>query len=127
MLSAAAILIQGLGGVGKTTLARGFVEWLAATGGLGAGCLWLDFREIRSAEFVVNRLGESLFGPSLSCTRWSRRSTPPAAALRDNRVVIVWDNFEVACGIEGTSVSANLTDEDRRILRRLLAAIDGGS
>lgn len=40
----AGILIHGLGGVGKTTLARGFVACLAATGGLGAGCIWLSFK-----------------------------------------------------------------------------------
>ena len=30
----AGMLIHGLGGIGKTTLARGFVQWLADTGGL---------------------------------------------------------------------------------------------
>jgi tetratricopeptide (TPR) repeat protein len=46
--------------------------------------------------------------------------------LRDRRVVIVWDNFEVARGIEGTSVSANLTDDDRAVLLDFLQRLRGG-
>jgi hypothetical protein len=41
----AAILIWGLGSVGKTTLARGFLKWLHDTDGLGRGGLWIDFRD----------------------------------------------------------------------------------
>ena len=59
----AGLLIQGLGGVGKTTLARGFLQWLQATDGLGKGGFWFTFQDIRSAEFVFNRMGEALFGP----------------------------------------------------------------
>ncbi len=50
----AGILIHGLGGIGKTTLARGLVQWLADTGGLGAGCFWFSFNDIRSSEHVIN-------------------------------------------------------------------------
>jgi len=59
----AGILVHGLGGVGKTTLARGFVRWLEQTGGLTAGCLWLTFNDIRSGEYVLNTIGTALFGP----------------------------------------------------------------
>lgn len=52
------ILVQGLGGVGKTTLARGFLRWLDDTGGLDEA-LWFDFRDIRTAEYVLNRTGDS--------------------------------------------------------------------
>lgn len=52
----AGILIYGLGGIGKTTLCRGFIKWLAETDGLPNGCIWLSFQEIRSAEYVINHL-----------------------------------------------------------------------
>ena len=58
----AGILIHGLGGVGKTTLCRGLLQWLAATGGLGQGCFWFTFQDIRSAEFVFNQMVGTLFG-----------------------------------------------------------------
>ena len=71
--STPAILIHGLGGIGKTTLARGFVGWLAATEGLSDGCLWLSFHDIRSAEYVVNRLGEPLFGGAFSAASMDQK------------------------------------------------------
>ena len=72
----AGLLIQGLGGIGKTTLARGFLQWLHATNGLGKGCFWFTFQDIRSAEFVMNRMGEALSARRSSRRKWARRSTP---------------------------------------------------
>ena len=61
-LPRAGVLIQGLGGVGKTTLARGFVRWLRDTGGLGRGCLWFTFQGVYTAESAVNHMAKTLLG-----------------------------------------------------------------
>jgi hypothetical protein len=98
----AAVLIHGMAGVGKTTLARGFVEWLRDTEGLGRGCLWFDFQEIRSAEYVVNRIGERLFGPRFGALGRQEKIAPLVQELRAERLILVWDNFETAAGIPGT-------------------------
>jgi hypothetical protein len=98
----AGILIQGLGGVGKTTLARGFLQWLEATGGLGEGCFWLGFQEIRSAEYVFNRLGEALFGGQFATVPMDKKIEALAGAFNEHRFIIVWDNFESAAGISAT-------------------------
>jgi tetratricopeptide (TPR) repeat protein len=108
------ILIQGLGGVGKTTLARGFLRWLDQTGGLD-GALWFDFREIRTAESVINQTGQAFYGENFGIA--NNKLQLLARALERVRVVMVWDNFE--------SAAQNLPAEDRAELGRLLDTIRG--
>ena len=122
----AGLLIQGLGGVGKTTLARGFLQWLRTTDGLGNGCFWLTFQDIRSAEFVFNRMGEALFGPQFITLEMSAKLDHLAEVFRENRFLIVWDNFEVVRGIPGTAVAATLSGEDQALLKTFLAKLRGG-
>jgi tetratricopeptide (TPR) repeat protein len=130
----AGILIHGLGGVGKTTLARGFLQWLDQTGGLKYRPMWFSFQEIRSAEYVFNRMGEVVFGETFSALA---AETPEktmrnkleliARALRENPLLLVWDNFESASGIPGTATTANVTESDRSLLAQFLMELRGGA
>jgi tetratricopeptide (TPR) repeat protein len=129
----AGILIQGLGGVGKTTLARGFLQWLDQTGGLDHPPFWFGFQEIRSAEYVFNRLGEALFGGNFGAISgetpedaMQKKIQALAVALSENHMLIVWDNFESAAGIAGTSILANLLESDRNLLAQFLDELRGG-
>ena len=122
----AGILIHGLGGVGKTTLARGFVQWLRSTGGLGHGCFWLTFNDIRSAELVFNHIGTALFGANFITVPLDRKIATLAEALRQHPFVIVWDNFESATGIDSAAVEPTLSDDDRQLLRTFLEQLRGG-
>ena len=122
----AGLLIQGLGGVGKTTLARGFLQWLRDTDGLGNDSVWFTFQDIRSAEFVFNRMGEALFGPQFITAEMGAKVDALAKVFRENRFLIVWDNFEVVRGIPGTQVAATLSDEDQALLKTFLAKLRGG-
>src|SRR5439155_11413336 len=86
---AAGILLHGLGGVGKTTLARGLLGWLKATDGLGHGSFWFTFQDIRSAEFVVNRMGEGVLGGQFpALPRIEHKIELLARALRERRVTV---------------------------------------
>ncbi|HYH67615.1 MAG TPA: CHAT domain-containing protein [Urbifossiella sp.] len=123
----AGIRITGLGGIGKTTLAKGFLHWLEQTGGLGAGALWFDFREVRSAESILNRIGEAVTGKAEFGTLGvDQKLDVLGTACKQLPLWVIWDNFEAARGIPGTGVAGNLTDADTGLLKEFLSRLRGG-
>jgi tetratricopeptide (TPR) repeat protein len=123
----AGILVQGLGGVGKTSLVSTFVQWLKSTGGLMSDGFWFSFREIRSANYMLNRLGEAILGADFARTAPEKGIDALTAALRKDRHIIVWDNFECAAGIAGSSTSASMSQADRDALADFLDKLRGGA
>lgn len=123
----AGILIHGLAGVGKTTLARGLVQWLRDTEGLGEGCFWFTFNDIRSSEYVFNRLVEALFGTDAMAADVDRKQAALVEVFKQRRFILVWDNFESATGIPGTALEARLPEPDRQRLRDFLGKLRGGA
>ncbi|MBN1508702.1 MAG: CHAT domain-containing protein [Sedimentisphaerales bacterium] len=120
------ILIHGLGGVGKTSLARGFLQWLKQTEGLGAGCMWFTFNDIHTAEHVLHAIGTAIFGSQFIPLGMDQKLDLLGKALRENRLILVWDNFESASGNEAAGIDPLLRPDDIQLLRRFLQAIQGG-
>jgi len=123
--STPAILIDGIGGVGKTTLARGLARWLHDTDGMDA-CLWLGFGDIYSADYVINAIGGPLLGSQFLPLPLDDRIRILGERLRENRVVIVWDNFEVVAGNPDVGIAPHLTQGDRDALLSFLKKLRGG-
>ncbi|WP_437915896.1 tetratricopeptide repeat protein [Sorangium sp. So ce302] len=121
-----AILIHGLGGVGKTTLARGLVAWLAATEGLGDGCRWLSFHDIRSAEYVFNQLGGPVLGDAFLALRDVEQKIEALVRFyKKHRFLLVWDNFEVVAGSPESPTTSTMSEGDRQHLRSFLQRLRG--
>lgn len=119
------ILIHGLGGVGKTTLVRGFLHWLAETGGLEQGVFWFTFNDIGSAEYVVNRLVEALFGTDAMAAELAPKVEALVRVFREQRFILVWDNFE---SVQGSAAEpGRMPESDRTVLRDFLAKLRGGA
>ena len=121
-----AVLVHGMAGIGKTTLARGFLRWLYDTHGLGAGVFWFAFDAIHAAEYVINRLVEALFDPRASALALEEKQQALIKALYEQPFLIVWDNLESAAGISSTEVTPLLPEQDRQVLKSLLQALRGG-
>ena len=124
--SQAGILVHGMAGIGKTTLIKGFLQWLNDTNGLEREAIWFNFEGIRSAEFVVNQLLEPLYGTNAMVAPIEQKIAVLVQIFRDNRFVMVWDNFESVSGIDGTEVTPLMPEEDRMILKNLLRGLRGG-
>ncbi|MDR3000769.1 MAG: tetratricopeptide repeat protein [Fibromonadaceae bacterium] len=122
----AGLLIHGMAGIGKTTLAKGFLHWLNDTNGLENQVVWFDFRDIRSFEYIVNKLVGDIFETNAIALPDNEKLSLLIKTLKDNRYFIVWDNFESASGIDGTEVKPQLTGEEKDKLKNLLKKLRGG-
>jgi tetratricopeptide (TPR) repeat protein len=128
----AALLLHGLGGVGKTTLARGYIEWLAHTQGLPKKVIWQNLADVRSFDYLRNRLVEELFGTNAVVLPDEQKWPELVRTLREQAVLVVWDNFESTSGSAdaGTSESGEtltaMPVQDRQALKNFLEQLRGG-
>ncbi len=68
----------------------------------------------------------ALFGTNALAAGLDEKIQALTDAFRQHRFLIVWDNFEVVCGIPGTSLAATLSADDRQRLLGFLRGLRGG-
>jgi len=130
-LKPAGILIHGMVGEGKTTIVKGFLQWLEATNGLAADTFWFNFKNKLTIDYIVNILTDALFKTSLHYTQIKALHTKQqlnfiTKELKNRHVFIVWDNFESVSDISDTEASALRLEENRILFKQFFHDLYGG-
>lgn len=117
------LLLTGMGGSGKTELARGFARWYAETGGCAGGVFATSFKERADFAQVIGSIAG--FGTDLSRMPEEEQRARLLKFLMETPCLLVWDNLEPVAGYpEGEPPLA--TDEERAKLSQFLKALRGG-
>jgi tetratricopeptide (TPR) repeat protein len=117
------VLISGIGGVGKTSLAFGFARWYAETGGCPGGVFVTSFKEKADLDFVLGSIAG--FGTDFSRLLEEQQVNVIVKYLRDTPCLLIWDNIETVAGYP-KGVEPLATDEEQKELSQFLKALKGG-
>ncbi len=120
-----AVLLKGMGGVGKTQLALGFARWLADTQGRSAGIFFTSFESGAGLSNVVNDIGRALMGDAFSRYSFEQQEKGVLQYLQTNPCLLIWDNFEPVAGFP-TGNEPLLPASERDNLQKFLKALRGG-
>jgi len=113
------VLLRGVGGVGKTELAKAFGRWLRASGGLDHPDL-VFFHSFEPGipsfglDGVVSAVGLRLFGADFARLDAKNRVEAVLGALRSHRILLIWDNFESVHSMTVPGQATPSLDEEER-------------
>ncbi|HBE59112.1 MAG TPA: hypothetical protein DEA78_25765, partial [Cyanobacteria bacterium UBA11159] len=119
------VLLQGMGGVGKTELVCGFARWLDETQGRGGKIFFVSFEQGATLSNVVNQVGRAVWGDKFSQYRQEQQEQAVLKYLKSQPSLLIWDNFEPVAGFP-TGNQPLLNSSERDSLQRFLKDLRGG-
>ncbi|QKQ74519.1 tetratricopeptide repeat protein [Nostoc sp. TCL240-02] len=119
------VLVQGMGGVGKTELVAGFARWLDDTQGRTGGIFFTSFEQGAGLSQLINQIGRALGGERFSQMMPDKQEDVVREYLQTNPCLLIWDNFEPVNGFP-TGNEPLLSREERNKLKRFLKELRGG-
>ncbi|MEH2262299.1 CHAT domain-containing protein, partial [Nostoc sp.] len=118
------VLVQGMGGVGKTELVAGFARWLDDTQGREY-TFFTSFEQGAGLSQVINQIGRALGGERFSQMMPEQQDAVVREYLQTHPCLLIWDNFEPVNGFP-TRNEPLLSGEERNKLKRFLKELRGG-
>ncbi|BAU04462.1 tetratricopeptide repeat protein [Tolypothrix sp. PCC 7601] len=115
------VLLQGMGGVGKTELTAGFARWLEETQGREK-IFFTFFESGASLSRVVNEVGRAAWGNKFSQYAAEQQQRAVLKYLQSQPCLLIWDNFEPVAGFPERNeplLSADELDDLKRFLKEL--------
>ncbi len=124
---APAVLLAGMGGMGKTALAREAAHWWLRTRRYEAA-VFVSFEQRPSVEQVVQTMGAALAGDDFSARPAEEQQRVVVQQFRQRRVLVVWDNYESVLPAfqQGDDPITSYSAEERREVERLYRALTEG-
>ncbi len=123
-----AVVLTGMGGMGKTALAREAADWWLRKKRFEAA-VFHSFEQKAGADRVVQVLGTALEGDGFSSRPAQRQWDAAIDLFHERRVLFVWDNFESTLpafqnhhgqkGDDGDDAPLQFDAEKRRQLQKL--------
>jgi len=123
-----AVLVSGMGGMGKTALAREAAAWWLRTSRFDTA-VFCSFEQKAGAERVVQLLGQALEGEDFSNRKAEDQWDAAVELFHSRRVLLVWDNFESTLPTfqkEDEESALSFGDEARRELTQLFRELTKG-
>jgi tetratricopeptide (TPR) repeat protein len=119
------VLLQGMGGVGKTELAGGFARWLGDTQGRKGGVFFTSFERGAGLSQVINQIGRAKWGEKFASATAEKQQDVVRKYLQTNPCLLIWDNFEPVNGFPQGNPPLVPTGE-RESLKQFLKQLRGG-
>jgi tetratricopeptide (TPR) repeat protein len=118
------VLLQGMGGTGKTELACGFGRWLHETQGRSEPIFFTSFIQGAGLNQIVNQVGRTVWGEKFSEYLFEEQQSAVLKYLKTKPCLLIWDNFEPVIGFQAGDEPL-LNEIERDSLKQFLKELRG--